>query len=278
MDRSAKASRNRAISSRSRRAQFFAAGVVATNAWTRKIYGKDFDRLAASGARGCAQDAGAAARPRSSDFDGKQFFEALLQITMEGFFADPIYGGNRNKASWRMVGFPGLPAVYSNLIDEYRNKRYAGRTAIDRRLLVRGARHGDAIEGSRCGHGRHGLDRQHHGARADQGGPDGGRARARRRSDARRGLRAAAHPRRAEIHLSAGADAGSGAGDASPSATVRRRSALPMRRMGFVPAGQQRRRSSQSLGRPALALSAERSSLRAATSSSATAPRPFPTT
>src|SRR5215510_13338058 len=56
------------------------------------------------------------------DFDGKAFFEALLQITMEGFFADPIYGGNRNKASWRMIGFPGLPAVYSNLIELYRNK------------------------------------------------------------------------------------------------------------------------------------------------------------
>ena len=79
--------------------QFFAAGVVATNAWTHKVYGKDFD--------------------------GKAFFEALLQITMEGFFADPIYGGNRNKASWRMIGFPGLPAVYSKLIEEYRNKRYA---------------------------------------------------------------------------------------------------------------------------------------------------------
>jgi gluconate 2-dehydrogenase gamma chain len=58
------------------------------------------------------------------EFDGKQFFEALLQITMEGFFADPIYGGNRDKAGWRMVGYPGLPAVYSTLIDEYRNKRY----------------------------------------------------------------------------------------------------------------------------------------------------------
>src|SRR5262249_4327626 len=27
--------------------QFFAAGIVATNAWTHKVYGKDFDRLAA---------------------------------------------------------------------------------------------------------------------------------------------------------------------------------------------------------------------------------------
>jgi gluconate 2-dehydrogenase gamma chain len=45
-------------------------------------------------------------------------------MTMEGFFSDPIYGGNRNKASWRMLGFPGLPATYAHLIDEYRDKRY----------------------------------------------------------------------------------------------------------------------------------------------------------
>ena len=58
---------------------------------------------------------------------------------MEGFFADPIYGGNRNKAAWRMVGYPGLPAVYSTLIEEYRNKRYVGGTAVDRGFLVRRA-------------------------------------------------------------------------------------------------------------------------------------------
>jgi gluconate 2-dehydrogenase gamma chain len=105
--------------------QFFAAGIVATNAWTRKLYGKDFDRLAAN-EREDALKTLEQGRAALDDFDGKQFFDALLQITMEGFFADPIYGGNRNKASWRMVGFPGLPAVYSNLIEEYRNKRYVG--------------------------------------------------------------------------------------------------------------------------------------------------------
>ena len=42
----------------------------------------------------------------------------------EGFFADPIYGGNRNMASWRMLQYPGVPATFANLIDEYRDKRY----------------------------------------------------------------------------------------------------------------------------------------------------------
>ena len=64
------------------------------------------------------------ARPTFDNFSSRAFFARLLTLTMEGFFGDPIYGGNRNKASWRMLGFPGLPATYANLIDEYRDKRY----------------------------------------------------------------------------------------------------------------------------------------------------------
>jgi gluconate 2-dehydrogenase gamma chain len=43
------------------------------------------------------------------------FFSMLLANTQEGFFADPIYGGNRGKAGWSLVGFPGVAAAY---IDE----------------------------------------------------------------------------------------------------------------------------------------------------------------
>ena len=39
--------------------------------------------------------------------DGRAFFELLLQNTMEGFFADPIYGGNRDMVGWKLIGFPG---------------------------------------------------------------------------------------------------------------------------------------------------------------------------
>ena len=39
--------------------------------------------------------------------NAKAFFALLLQNTLEGYFADPIYGGNRDMAAWRMIGFPG---------------------------------------------------------------------------------------------------------------------------------------------------------------------------
>jgi gluconate 2-dehydrogenase gamma chain len=103
--------------------ELFAAGVVATNEWTRKTHGKDFDRLTPKEREAALKEL-EAGKAVLGDFNSKQFFEALLQLTMEGFLADPIYGGNRDKAGWRMVGYPGLPAVYSTLIDEYRNKRY----------------------------------------------------------------------------------------------------------------------------------------------------------
>ena len=98
-------------------------GIAATNVWTRKLHGKDFHRLAPK-EREDALKALEAGKAELGDFDGRQFFDALINLVMEGFFADPIYGGNRNKAAWRMIGYPGLPALYANSIDEYRHKRY----------------------------------------------------------------------------------------------------------------------------------------------------------
>lgn len=102
---------------------YFAAGVQAANAWSHKTYGKSFDRLTPQ-ERGEALTAMESAKAVFEDFDAKGFFQRLLTITMEGFFSDPIYGGNRGKASWRMLGFPGLPATYAGKIEEYRDKRY----------------------------------------------------------------------------------------------------------------------------------------------------------
>jgi gluconate 2-dehydrogenase gamma chain len=103
--------------------EFFRAGIEEANAWTRKTYGKDFDRLS-------EQDREAALKTMEDDkaqfqgFSSRMFFDALLQITMEGFFADPIYGGNRDMAGWKMVGYPGLPATYREDIVKYFGKKY----------------------------------------------------------------------------------------------------------------------------------------------------------
>ncbi|MBV9523581.1 MAG: gluconate 2-dehydrogenase subunit 3 family protein [Alphaproteobacteria bacterium] len=55
--------------------------------------------------------------------DGRGFFELLLKDTQEGFFADPIYGGNRDMAAWKMIGFPGARYDYRDWVERH-NERY----------------------------------------------------------------------------------------------------------------------------------------------------------
>ena len=51
------------------------------------------------------------------------FFTILLQDTRCGFFADPIYGGNRDMAAWKMIGFPGARYDYRDWVERH-NERY----------------------------------------------------------------------------------------------------------------------------------------------------------
>ncbi len=51
------------------------------------------------------------------------FFEQLVRNTREGFFADPVYGGNRNMAGWKMIGFPGARYDYRDWVERH-NERY----------------------------------------------------------------------------------------------------------------------------------------------------------
>lgn len=51
--------------------------------------------------------------------NSKAFFQLLWQNTREGFYADPVYGGNRGMAGWKMVGFPGARYDYRDWISRH---------------------------------------------------------------------------------------------------------------------------------------------------------------
>lgn len=51
--------------------------------------------------------------------DAQDFFKMILKDTQTGFLADPIYGGNKNMASWKMIGFPGAHYDYRSWIDKH---------------------------------------------------------------------------------------------------------------------------------------------------------------
>jgi gluconate 2-dehydrogenase gamma chain len=75
----------------------------------------------------------------------EEFFEHLWEATLEGFFSDPVYGGNRDMVAWRMIGFPGAYASYYDLVDQYgitRSRRSRSITSKCTRRSRRGCRKG----------------------------------------------------------------------------------------------------------------------------------------
>jgi gluconate 2-dehydrogenase gamma chain len=54
-----------------------------------------------------------------TDAPAKDFFDMLWQNTQESFFADPMYGGNRNFTGWKLIGFPGPRYNYVEEIGQY---------------------------------------------------------------------------------------------------------------------------------------------------------------
>ncbi|SDS70256.1 gluconate 2-dehydrogenase subunit 3 family protein [Bradyrhizobium canariense] len=52
------------------------------------------------------------------NFSSKMLFSAIHSNTLEGFFADPIYGGNRDMAGWKLIGFPGVRYDYRDVMEK----------------------------------------------------------------------------------------------------------------------------------------------------------------
>ncbi|MGG0642600.1 gluconate 2-dehydrogenase subunit 3 family protein [Sporosarcina gallistercoris] len=55
---------------------------------------------------------------RMNGIHSTAFFNLLLQTTIEGAYADPVYGGNRNMAGWKMKEFPGPRMGYLGQIED----------------------------------------------------------------------------------------------------------------------------------------------------------------
>jgi gluconate 2-dehydrogenase gamma chain len=54
--------------------------------------------------------------------DAKAFFAQLLQNTLEGFWSDPIYGGNKDMAGWKLIGFPGARYDHADFVAKHGEK------------------------------------------------------------------------------------------------------------------------------------------------------------
>jgi gluconate 2-dehydrogenase gamma chain len=106
-------------------AQLYRAGIEATNAHCRKTYGgKPFDRLDAKQREEVLVGLSEGKITFENGPPARTFWGTVYATVMQGMFSDPIYGGNRDKAGWKLIGFPGAIAVHRENVEKYRNKKY----------------------------------------------------------------------------------------------------------------------------------------------------------
>ena len=92
---------------------FYRRGLAQLDAYCRKAYGEPFAKLEA---RQQDEVIKALEEGKAGEFSwptAQAFFNTVRTHTMEGMFADPIYGGNKDFAGWRLIGFPGGQLLFT---------------------------------------------------------------------------------------------------------------------------------------------------------------------
>ncbi len=99
--------------------EIYRAGIRETNLHCSRQHGKAFEFLAPA-----LQDEVLHGLEDGSieleSLSSKLFFDLLWKNTEEGFFADPLYGGNRDKVGWKLLGFPGVASgAYAEYLEKH---------------------------------------------------------------------------------------------------------------------------------------------------------------
>jgi gluconate 2-dehydrogenase gamma chain len=107
-------------------AQFFKAGIAGAQTACTRRFGKRFEELASAEADAFLQDVAAGKTPNMKVPLAQWFNGLVYPLFTQACFADPIYGGNHGKVFWKLVGYPGLPAVHSQNMTAFRGKPFPG--------------------------------------------------------------------------------------------------------------------------------------------------------
>lgn len=102
--------------------EVYRKGIVATRRYCQEHHGKDFDELDTDLQTQVLTQL-EKGEIEFDDVSSSQFFAFLLQNTKEGYFADPIHGGNKHMAAWKFIGFPGARASYLEWAEQH-NRAY----------------------------------------------------------------------------------------------------------------------------------------------------------
>ena len=92
---------------------FYRRGLQQLDAHCRAAHGKSFHSLAAAQQDEVIDALQHGKSPAFTWPTAQAFFNTLRRHTLEGMFADPVYGGNKDFAGWMLVGFPGAQMMFT---------------------------------------------------------------------------------------------------------------------------------------------------------------------
>ncbi|WP_342131839.1 gluconate 2-dehydrogenase subunit 3 family protein [Hydrogenophaga sp. OTU3427] len=105
-------------------AQLFRAGTEGLVLYCAKQYGKAFESLSPADKDAVLQGLQANRITLPNEVPANTYFAHLYQLFVEGMFSDPVYGGNRNKMGWKMIGYPGVSTNNRQNIVRFKNRPY----------------------------------------------------------------------------------------------------------------------------------------------------------
>lgn len=97
-------------------AQLYRRAIAAIDQACRNLHGKAFAELTPQLQDDALEQLSKGALLSDKSL-AREFFALLLVNTKEGYFSDPMYGGNRGMQSWKMIGFPGARAAFLDWAD-----------------------------------------------------------------------------------------------------------------------------------------------------------------
>jgi gluconate 2-dehydrogenase gamma chain len=112
----------------------YVEGIVALDSLCRAEFGADFRSLderrqdealitleregVQKASAGGAHGEGPALQQTLTETD-VEFLPLLVMHTRQGFYADPIYGGNKDRVGWKVIGFPGPSSLLEVFTGRY---------------------------------------------------------------------------------------------------------------------------------------------------------------
>ncbi|RAO74529.1 gluconate 2-dehydrogenase subunit 3 family protein [Dyella jiangningensis] len=108
----------------------YRTAIADVESWCQKQHGKKFSALSPDERDGVLHQL-EKGEIKLEQVPSAAFFTQLLTNTKEGYFADPMYGGNKHMGGWKMIGFPGARADYADWIEQPGKTYPLGPVSID---------------------------------------------------------------------------------------------------------------------------------------------------